>query len=59
MLDTINTQANHLGHVVGDLIEVARDRLQSVKLTLVDYGAEDIVREAVARPAVGAASESR
>ena len=48
MLDTINTQANHLGHVVSDLIDVARDRLQSVKLTLIDYGAADIVREAVA-----------
>jgi signal transduction histidine kinase len=48
MLDTINTQASHLGHVVTDLIDVARDRLQSVKLTRVDYGAADIVREAVA-----------
>jgi signal transduction histidine kinase len=27
MLDTINTQANHLGHIVTDLIDVARDRL--------------------------------
>jgi signal transduction histidine kinase len=48
MLDTINTQASHLGHVVTDLIDVARDRLQSVKLTRVEYGAADIVREAVA-----------
>ena len=48
MLGTINTQASHLGHVVTDLIDVARDRLQSIKLTRVDYGAADIVREAVA-----------
>jgi len=33
---------------VSDLIEFARDRLQSVRLTRIDYGAEDIVREAVA-----------
>lgn len=48
MLATINTQANHLGHIVTDLIDVARDRLQKVKLNRVDYGAADIVREAVA-----------
>ncbi|HET7846064.1 MAG TPA: HAMP domain-containing sensor histidine kinase [Acidimicrobiia bacterium] len=48
MLGTINAQANHLGHIVTDLIDVARDRLQSVNLTLIDYGAADIVKEAVA-----------
>ena len=48
MLGTINTQASHLGHIVSDLIEVARDRLQSVRLNRVDYGAADIVSEAVA-----------
>ena len=53
MLETINTQANHLGHIVTDLIDVARDRLQNVKLTRVDYGAADIVREAVAASGAG------
>jgi signal transduction histidine kinase len=53
MLATINTQANHLGHVVSDLIDVARDRLQAVKLAKVDYSAADIVREAVATAGEG------
>jgi hypothetical protein len=48
MLDTINSQANHLGHIVSDLIDVARDRLQNVKLTRDDYSAAGLVREAVA-----------
>ena len=48
MLETINTQANHLGHIVTDLIDVARDRLQNVELKLVDYNAADLAREAVA-----------
>ena len=55
MLATINIQANHLGHVVNDLIDVARDRLQSVKLHRVDYSAADIVREAVATASEGRA----
>jgi signal transduction histidine kinase len=55
MLDTIKTQANHLGHIVTDLIDVARDRLQNVKLNRVDYGAADIVREAVAASGSGRA----
>jgi len=54
MLDTINIQANHLGHIVTDLIDVARDRLQNVKLTQVEYGAAEIVREAVAAVGGGA-----
>jgi signal transduction histidine kinase len=48
MLGTIDTQASHLGHVVNDLLDVARDRLQSVKLNRVDAGAADLAREAVA-----------
>jgi len=48
MLDTIDTQANHLGHIVTDLIDVARDRLQNVTLNRVEYSAADLVREAVA-----------
>ncbi len=52
MLDTITTQASHLGHVVTDLIDVARDRLQSVNLNRVDYGAADVVQEAIATAGV-------
>jgi signal transduction histidine kinase len=48
MLGTIKTQANHLGHIVTDLIEVARDRLQNVKLNRVDYSASELIRDAVA-----------
>ena len=48
MLGTITTQANHLGHIVSDLIEVARDRLQNVKLTRTDASASALVRDAVA-----------
>ncbi len=48
MLDTISTQSNHLGHIVSDLIDVARDRLQNVKLTRVEARASDLVRDAVA-----------
>jgi len=48
MLDTINSQASHLGHIVSDLIDVARDRLQNVSLNRDDYNASDLVREAVA-----------
>lgn len=48
MLGTITTQANHLGHIVTDLIDVAQDRLQNVKLNRIDASASDLVREAVA-----------
>lgn len=48
MLGTINSQAQQLGLIVKDLIDVARDRLQSVDLTRVDYSAADVVNEAVA-----------
>lgn len=51
MLDTIDDQARHLGHIVSDLIDVARDRLQNVHLDRVDYGASDLVREAIAAAA--------
>jgi hypothetical protein len=53
MLGTINTQANQLGHIVTDLIDVARDRLQNVGLNRVEYGAADIVNEAVAALGTG------
>ena len=48
MLGTITNQANHLGHIVADLIEVARDRLQNVKLMRTDASASTLVRDAVA-----------
>lgn len=48
MVQTINVQATHLGRIVTDLIDVARDRLQNVKLDPVEYRAADLVREAIA-----------
>lgn len=51
MVETINVQANHLGRIVTDLIDVARDRLQNVKLNMGDYRAAGLVREAVAAAA--------
>jgi signal transduction histidine kinase len=51
MLETISIQANHLGRIVTDLIDVARDRLQNVKLNLSEYSAANLVREAVAAAA--------
>lgn len=48
MLDTINSQAQQLGLIVKDLIDVARDRLQNVDLTRVEYNAADLVNETVA-----------
>lgn len=53
MLDTISTQSNHLGHIVSDLVDVARDRLQNVKLNRIETGASDLVRDAVAACAGG------
>jgi signal transduction histidine kinase len=48
MLGTIDSQATHLGHIVSDLIDVARDRLQNVQLKPADFAAADLVRDAVA-----------
>ncbi|MGH8924379.1 MAG: sensor histidine kinase [Acidimicrobiia bacterium] len=48
MLETINVSAGQLGHIVTDLIDVARDRLQNVHLHRVRYEAAELVREAVA-----------
>ena len=53
MLDTISTQSSHLGHIVSDLVDVARDRLQNVKLNRIEAGASDLVRGAVAACAGG------
>lgn len=51
MLETINVSAGQLGHIVTDLINVARDRLQNVHLHLQPYMAAELVREAVATAA--------
>lgn len=58
MLGTINTQAGQLGHIVTDLIDVARDRLQNVHLTRVEYSASEIVKEAVAALGSGSAIQT-
>ena len=51
MLETINVSAGQLGHIVTDLINVARDRLQNLHLYRRPYGAAALVREAVATAA--------
>lgn len=48
MLGTIGVQANQLGRIVSDLIDVSRDRLQNLDLIRVDCSAAGIVDEAVA-----------
>jgi signal transduction histidine kinase len=48
MLGTINSQAQQLGVIVKDLIDVARDRLQNVDLARTEYNAADLVNETVA-----------
>lgn len=55
MLETINVSAGQLGHIVTDLINVARDRLQNVRLYRRPYLAADLVREAVATAATNRA----
>ncbi|HEY7584640.1 MAG TPA: HAMP domain-containing sensor histidine kinase [Acidimicrobiia bacterium] len=51
MLETINVSAGQLGHIVTDLINVARDRLQNIHLDRRPYEAAELVREAVATAA--------
>ena len=47
MIGVVEGQARHLGRIVGDLIEAARDRLQAVELTLEDGSLGDILQQAV------------
>ncbi|HJU51454.1 MAG TPA: HAMP domain-containing sensor histidine kinase [Acidimicrobiia bacterium] len=51
MLETINVSAGQLGHIVTDLINVARDRLQNTQLHRRPYEAAELVREAIATAA--------
>lgn len=51
MIETINVAAGQLGHIVTDLINVARDRLQNVDLRRMPYEAGELVREAIATAA--------
>jgi signal transduction histidine kinase len=47
MVETIGDEAAHLGRIVSDLIDVARDRMQNVKLDRSLQSASDLVEEAV------------
>jgi signal transduction histidine kinase len=47
MVGDISDEAGHLGRIVTDLIDVARDRLQNVKLNRAPLLASELVREAV------------
>jgi signal transduction histidine kinase len=46
MVATISDEAAHLGRIVSDLIDVARDRLQNVTLDRTRVSASDLAREA-------------
>ncbi|HEY7704688.1 MAG TPA: HAMP domain-containing sensor histidine kinase [Acidimicrobiia bacterium] len=48
MVDTIGDEATHLGRIVSDLIDVARDRMQNVKLDRSLQSASTLVEEAAA-----------
>ncbi len=48
MVETIGNEANHLGRIVADLIDVARDRLQSVHLQRELHSAAQLTRTAIA-----------
>ncbi|HUO47104.1 MAG TPA: HAMP domain-containing sensor histidine kinase [Acidimicrobiia bacterium] len=47
MVETIGQQASHLGRIVTDLIDVARDRLQNVYLEKSVFRAADLARKAI------------
>jgi signal transduction histidine kinase len=46
MVATISDEAAHLGRIVSDLIDVARDRLQNVKLDISRESVADLARDA-------------
>lgn len=55
MVSTIEGQATHLGRIVTDLIDVARDRLNDTRLTRSRVSLEEMVRSAVAGVGTAAA----
>lgn len=48
MISIVNAQANHLARIVGDLVDAARDQLESTTLHRTDLDVGDLVRSAVA-----------
>lgn len=53
MVETIGNEADHLGRIVTDLIDVARDRLQSVQLQRKPLVAAHLTRTAITAAAHG------
>lgn len=47
MIGIVNSQTRHLSRIVGDLIRVARGRLQDIPLTLEDVAVTDLVASAI------------
>jgi signal transduction histidine kinase len=53
MMATVADEGDHLGRIVTDLIDVARDRLQNVELQKSPIATADLAREAIAATASG------
>lgn len=47
MINIVNSQTQHLARIVGDLVEVARDKLQTVKLRPVRLRVDEVVASAL------------
>jgi signal transduction histidine kinase len=47
MISIVNTQTNHLARIVGDLVEVARDKLESTRLSYHTVHVADLVDSAI------------
>jgi signal transduction histidine kinase len=58
MVSTIADEGDHLGRIVTDLIDVARDRLQNVQLQKRPIAATELAREVIAAAATGRQIES-
>lgn len=58
MISIVNSQTQHLSRIVGDLIRVARGRLQDIPLTLEDFAVTDLVASAIDMLGTGAGTST-
>ncbi len=56
MISIVSTQTRHLIRIVGDLVEVARDKLESMTLSYTTVDVADLVNSAIGMLANGASS---
>lgn len=56
MISIVNSQARHLTRIVGDLVEVARDRLDATTLTYATIDADSLVQSAIGMLTNGAST---